>query len=208
MSFKAIREYRNKKTKSKKRYILYFFFVLLISAFCAYDIFITTDLFVPNQNELVNSKGLIKTVMTEITKLEKEKDTVLVIKYSVFGICGNDERFSRSAYQKKIDQIEEHSKNPVILDLDKSVEDLYHINNKVVITGTTGSGESSNAYFDSNLKKYSFSDDLERRKKVYEMQYTIKNKAKVEFVILHNLDTEILRLILTQKNGQWTALKI
>ncbi|MFC0079685.1 hypothetical protein ACFFLS_21740 [Flavobacterium procerum] len=146
--------------------------------------------------------------MTEIAKTEKEKDTVFVIKWAVFGICGNDERFSRTAYQKKLDQIEENKMNPVILDLQKSVEDLYHINNKVVITGTTGRGEFSNAYFDSNLEKYSFDHNLEKRKRVYEMQYTIKNKDKVEFVILHNLDTEILRLILTQKNGQWSAQKI
>ncbi|KAF2506935.1 hypothetical protein EYY60_20695 [Flavobacterium zhairuonense] len=196
MLLKAFKEYCvNKKKRNEKGLKIgyYILFILIMAPLMAYNIFMTTEIFVPEQVELANPKDLFSAVISEISKFEEKSDTIYISKYTAYAICNVGVPI-KTPYEQKIEQIEERKKP--ILDIDKSMDNLYFINNKVIITGRTG----VNNPFICNIAKYSFDN---KDKKLFHLQYKIINKNKVEVYVYTNIQQQIWNFILTRKKDKW-----
>lgn len=188
--------------KMRKRY--YLLFVIILTLFSAYNIFTTTDLFVPKQVEIENSKGLFKEMLSEITKIEPKADTIYFVNYDIYGICGTNHETKLTEYQKKIKQINYNKENPYFINMEKVFDEVNLINNKTIIIGKTNLGENYKRWFYSNAIKF----DLESKNmNLYRQHYRIINKSNVEIVVTEN-GKEKIKLFMTYKNGKWNSKTI
>ncbi|MTH16576.1 hypothetical protein [Flavobacterium sp. LC2016-01] len=159
----------------------------------------TTEIFIPEQVQLANPKKLFSAVISEIAKMEEKTDTIYVSKYSFHNDC--PEISFKTSYEQKIEQIEERKKP--ILDIDKSIDALYLVNNKVIITGKIRNTKSFQNAFIGNIDKYTFDKEHNKDKKLYYLQYKIINKNKVEVYVYTNIQQQIWSFILTRKKDKW-----
>ena len=186
----------------KKRY--YVLFVIVIMLLQGYYYYLTRDLFVPKQEEIVNTKPLFREVFSEITKYDKDSDTIFFVKYDPARVvCG---LYSGKSYKTKhemqLEQIEYNTKNPYFIDIEKAIDQSYTFNDRLIIVGNT-------QYSNGKLRFYSSNQDSKGTLPpyFYRLLYKIINKNKVEVVVTVNY-YEVMNLILTQNKGKWIAKQI
>ncbi|UPT71184.1 MAG: hypothetical protein M0D53_01870 [Flavobacterium sp. JAD_PAG50586_2] len=184
----------------KKRF--YLLFILILALFSAYHIFISTNLFIPEQKEISKPNELFKEMFSEITKIDRQCDTIYFVNFDIYGICGNNSKPHLSEYQKKIEQINYYIQNPYFIDLEKSFDEVNSINNKVIIVGNTRLGKNYNRWFFSNTVNF----DLELGKDItiYRQSSKIVNGSNVEIIVTANLK-EKMKLLMKYKNGKWSS---
>ncbi len=183
----------------RKRY--YLLFVIILALFSAYNIFTTTDLFVPKQVEIENSKGLFKEMLSEIAKIEPKADTIYFVNFDIYGICGNNHEPKLTEYQKKIKQINYNKENPYFINMEKVFDEVNQIKIKTIIVGNTQQGENYNRWFYSNAIKF----DLKSKNiNLYRQHYKIINENKVEIVVSQNSKKK-MKLLMKCKNGNWSS---
>lgn len=183
----------------KKRY--YLLFVIILGLFSAYNIFTTTNLFVPKQTEIQNSKILFKKMLSEITKIEPKSDTIYFVNLDIYGICGTNHEPKLTEFQKKVRQINHNKENPYFINMEKAFDEVSQIKAKTIIVGNTQQGENYNRWFYSNAIKFDIkSKDIN----LYRQHYRIINKNNVEIVVFQN-SKEKLKLLMKFKNGKWNS---
>lgn len=166
-----------------------------------YYLFIKTNLFVPKQEEIVNTKALLTAVFSEIVKYDKETDMkesdTIFFAINDYGDCGNI-NYGETAYENRIAQIKYTIKNPYYINLENVLDASFTINNKLIIVGNT---QSSQYFRSKNIERTKLPPYL------YRLQYTVINKNKVEARVTVNGDI-VMRLILTPNIDKWTAKTI
>lgn len=113
-----------------------------IFIFCSlsllYSLFIMTDIFIPSQKELENSKQLELEIIKEITNRLKIRDTLFLIKEKEFGVCGNDPSYNEiPSFNNRVEDFKFNYNNPCYFDTYNAFEEQYSINGKIIIIGTT-----------------------------------------------------------------------
>ncbi len=185
----------------KKRY--YLLLIITITPFVAYYLFVNTEWFVPKQKELSNSKGLFKELFREITKFDRESDTIYFSEWTVRP-CGNNGPYGLSKYKQKIKKINYIKQNPYFMHIDRrSIDEVSFIDNKMIISGITGGCPGSNNCFRSGVTNF----DINSKKGIiiYRQNYKIVNENTVEIVVTANFE-EKMKLLMKYKNGKWTSL--
>jgi hypothetical protein len=192
---------KTKENMKKKYYILFAFIIILLQG---YYLFISTDLFVPKQKEIINSKGLFKEMLIEIAKIDKKSDTIIFIYADTFCGCGYGRNIevSKTAYEKKIIEINHNQENPYFIDIEKSFEERYDINYKKIIVLRRC---SDNRYFEKLNSKKQGSNlvkilNMETKFNLYRATYKVVNKNNIEILV-----NEQIKMLVTRKNGKWTA---
>jgi len=169
-----------------KKIILYTFFSTTMIVLGTYDIFVNTDLFVPQQKEVKNSEQLVVEVFNELGELEKLRDTVFFSFYGIpRGICGNDFQEIPSPYKKKMLQIKSNKEHPYIIDEEKlfrqfnnnTIESKY---NKVIIGSITKSYLNDTINYVFKYRKNNFNAaNFERVGLIYGFDFDSINKNEV-----------------------------
>ncbi len=187
----------------KKRY--YLLLLIIITPFVAYYLFVNTEWFVPKQKELSNSKGLFKELFREITKFDRESDTIYFSEWTVRP-CGNNGPYGLSKYEMKMTKINYIKQNPYFIYIDRrSIDEVSFIDNKVIISGITGGCPGSNNCFHSEVTEF----DINSKKGVviYRLNYKIIDKSTVQMDVTGNSEKKI-KLLMKYKNGKWFSKKL
>jgi hypothetical protein len=177
-------------------------FLFILAIFYANHIFTTTNLFVPKQKELPHSKELFKELFLEITKFDRDSDTIYFSESDVLP-CGNNGSIGLSKYERKMIKINYIKQNPYFIYIDRrTIDEVSFIDNKVIISGTIGGCPGSNNCFHSEATEF----DINSKKGIiiYRQSHKILNKSTVEIVVTANSE-EKMKLLMKYKKGKWTS---
>jgi len=181
----------------KAKIILGFLILIFITA---YFVFIKTDFYMPESKRIENEKGLSASIVKEVAKIATTKDTLFLIVYNPFLICGS-EIHSRSPFNEKMDALKYAIKSQYYFDQRTSFPPVYKSNDLTIVTGGSSTGYEGCGCFRSAIVNFEHENMSE--KNVYEIQYNAMGKDKVEIAII-NFNTreelQVMNFILNATN--------
>ncbi|MEO4006529.1 hypothetical protein AAFN64_13450 [Flavobacterium sp. CAU 1735] len=173
----------------KVKIIICFLIVILITA---YFVFIKTDFYMPESKRIANEKGLAASIVNEVAKIATTKDTLFLIVYNPFLICGS-EIHSRSPFNEKMEALKYAIKSQYYFDQMTSFPPVYKNNDITIVTGTSSTGYEGCGCFRSAIVNFEHENMSE--KNVYEVQYNAIGKDKVEIAITNFNTREELQVM-------------
>jgi hypothetical protein len=178
--------------------------LIVVSLGASYFLFTETDIFIPSQTKIYNSKKLKLEIIKELEKRIKFKDTLFLMTSQLYGTCGNELEYEMTPISKKIEQAQYNMDNPFYIDND--YEEYYHINDKIVITGqgfdnTFTSNELSFRY--SNEQEYNTTARLKLDAAIYDIKL-FPTEDNVEVISTQiNIQKEI-KFSMIFNGSKWT----